>query len=82
MQLDTLVPYLTVAITSAGLAAVDHSKHAALSPSRLLFASGALLSAAGKASTCVFQIRKVIVFRALPRLLWPGGAQGDEGLCI
>ena len=61
-QLDTLVPYLTVAISSASLAgsgSAGGGVYDRLSPTRLLAASSVLLAAAGRPATCVFEIRRV-----------------------
>lgn len=60
MQLDTLVPFITMAIASSGLAGSAGPGHNLLSPARLVFASGALTAAVTRsASTCVFQIHRV-----------------------
>jgi hypothetical protein len=59
LQLDTLVPFFTMAIASSGLATTGAGQ-SMLSPGRLIFASGALTAAAARgASACVFEIHKV-----------------------
>jgi hypothetical protein len=64
LQLDTLVPFFTMAIASSGLASIG-ADQSTLSPLRLIFASTALTKAAAQeASACVFQIYRVRIATA------------------